>query len=54
MESEGTKKLIALAGPLIDVLNNGRVLFLDEIDARFHPYNHRFSFKAIQFAENQS
>ena len=37
MESEGTRKLIALAGPLFDVLTNGLVLFLDEIDSRLHP-----------------
>ncbi len=37
MESEGTQKLIALTGPLMDVLANGWVLFLDEIDSRLHP-----------------
>lgn len=37
MESEGTQKLIALTGPLLDVLTNGLVLFLDEIDSRLHP-----------------
>jgi len=36
-ESEGTQKLIALAGPIVDTLENGRVLFVDEIDARLHP-----------------
>jgi uncharacterized protein len=36
-ESEGTQKLIALAGPLLDVLKNASVLFLDELDARLHP-----------------
>jgi AAA15 family ATPase/GTPase len=36
-ESEGTKKVFALAGPLIDTLRHGRVLFVDEIDARLHP-----------------
>ena len=37
MESRGTTKLIALLGPLLDVLVNGKVLFLDEIDSRLHP-----------------
>jgi uncharacterized protein len=37
MESEGTQKIIGLAGPLFDVLSNGYVLLLDEIDARLHP-----------------
>jgi hypothetical protein len=36
-ESEGTRKLIYLAGPLIDTLKHGKVLFIDEFDARLHP-----------------
>jgi uncharacterized protein len=36
-ESEGTKKLFALSGPLLDALENGRVLIIDELDARLHP-----------------
>jgi hypothetical protein len=36
-ESEGTQKFIALAAPLLDVLDAGRTLFFDELDARLHP-----------------
>lgn len=36
-ESEGTKKALALAGPLIDTLTRGRILVVDEFDARMHP-----------------
>ncbi|BBD67979.1 hypothetical protein NIES4072_47090 [Nostoc commune NIES-4072] len=36
-ESEGTQKVFALAGPLVDTLKNGRVLIIDEFDARIHP-----------------
>ncbi|MEH2463336.1 AAA family ATPase [Nostoc sp.] len=36
-ESEGTKKVFALAGPLVDTLKNGKVLIIDEFDARIHP-----------------
>lgn len=36
-ESQGTKKIFSLAGPLLDTLDNGRVLFIDELDARLHP-----------------
>ncbi len=36
-ESEGTQKLFALAGLLIDTLKNGSVLIFDELDARLHP-----------------
>lgn len=36
-ESEGTKKLFAFAGPILDTLRNGTVLLIDEFDANFHP-----------------
>lgn len=36
-ESEGTQKLVALAGPLVKTLENSYVLFIDEFDARLHP-----------------
>jgi len=36
-ESEGTKKLIFLLGPIYDVLKNGQILIIDELDSRFHP-----------------
>jgi hypothetical protein len=36
-ESEGTQKLFALAGTLIDTLESGRILVIDELDARLHP-----------------
>lgn len=36
-ESEGTNKLFALAGILLDTLRTGKILFIDELDARLHP-----------------
>jgi hypothetical protein len=36
-ESEGTKKLFAMAGPLVGALKDGKVLVIDELDARLHP-----------------
>lgn len=36
-ESEGTKKLFYLSGPMIDILNKGQVLIIDEMEARMHP-----------------
>lgn len=36
-ESKGTRKVFALAGPLIDTLNNGKILIVDEFDASLHP-----------------
>jgi AAA15 family ATPase/GTPase len=36
-ESDGTQKLFALAGPLLNALNEGEVLLIDELDSRLHP-----------------
>lgn len=36
-ESDGTQKAFSFSGPLFDVLEKGLVLFVDELDARFHP-----------------
>jgi len=36
-ESEGTQKLFFLTGPLINTLTTGRVLVIDEMEARMHP-----------------
>ncbi|MEL7409471.1 MAG: ATP-binding protein [Cyanobacteria bacterium J06558_2] len=36
-ESEGTKKIFAFAGPILHTLQQGRVLLIDELDARLHP-----------------
>ena len=36
-ESDGTKKLFSFAGPWIDSLANGRVLFIDELHDNLHP-----------------
>lgn len=36
-ESEGTQQMFALAAPIIDTLELGKVLFIDEIDASLHP-----------------
>ena len=41
-ESDGTKKLFAFAGPWMDVLKNGYVLFIDELHDNLHP-------KLVQF-----
>ena len=35
-ESEGTQKLFFLSGPVIDTLRHGKVLVIDEIEARLH------------------
>ncbi len=36
-ESAGTNKIFSLSGPLLEALNNGRTLFIDELDSKMHP-----------------
>ena len=37
MESEGTKKVIELSGPIFDTLISGKTLIVDELDSKLHP-----------------
>ena len=50
-ESAGTQKLFALAGPWLDVLENGFVLFVDEMDTSLHPIMIRFLLNLIHNSE---
>jgi len=36
-ESGGTQKFLNMAGPLLDTLETGSILVIDELDARLHP-----------------
>jgi AAA15 family ATPase/GTPase len=36
-ESEGTKKLIHILGPIYDTVRGGRILLIDEFDTKLHP-----------------
>jgi len=37
-ESQGVKTMFALGGKMLETLENGGVLFVDEIETSFHPY----------------
>lgn len=50
-ESEGTQKLVAMSGPLIDTLENSYVLLIDEFDARLHPIISKNIIKLFNCAE---
>lgn len=50
-ESEGTQKMIALSGPLINVLEEGHTLLVDELDARLHPLLSQAIIKLFNSAE---
>lgn len=36
-ESGGTQKYLSMAGPILDTIENGKILVIDELDARLHP-----------------
>ena len=50
-ESEGTKRLFALAGPWLDVLTKGYVLIVDELNNSMHPLMVRFLINLINNLE---
>jgi len=47
-ESHGTQRFFAYAGPILDVLRDGKVLIVDELDASLHPKMVRFLIGIIQ------
>ena len=53
-ESEGTVKYFQLAYPIIDALDNGKRLVIDEIDSKMHPKLTSKNHRVVQFEGNQS
>src|SRR5690606_6281674 len=53
-ESEGTKKLVAMSAPLIDVMENSYILVIDEFDARLHPIITQSILKLFNSAANEN
>jgi len=53
LESEGTRKLLYLLGPLYDVINNEEILLIDEFDNKFHSLLSKFIL-ALYHKENKS
>lgn len=49
-ESEGTGKLLGLSGLILDAINQGRTIVIDEFDARFHP---NLTLKIVQLFHNK-
>lgn len=37
-ESEGTKKLYSIIGPILDTINKGSIIFIDELDSKLHHF----------------
>lgn len=44
-ESDGTRRLFSFAGPWLDALENGKVLFVDELNSNLHPLLVRYLIK---------
>jgi len=53
-ESDGTQKLFAYAAPWLDVLHNGRVLIVDELDNSFHPHLVRYLLRLIHSSKSNT
>jgi uncharacterized protein len=47
-ESQGTQKLFALAGPILDIIDKGHTLVIDELDRSLHPLLVRQIVKTFQ------
>jgi uncharacterized protein len=50
-ESAGTEKFLGLAIPWLDILENGRIAFVDELEARLHPHMTRWLVKLFNSPE---
>lgn len=50
-ESDGTKKFFGLAGPILDSLNNGYILAIDELDSKLHPLLVQFIIKLFNSSD---
>lgn len=50
-ESQGTQKLFALAGPILDIIEKGALLVIDELDRSLHPLLVRLLVKTFQDPE---
>lgn len=48
-ESEGTAKLFGIGSLILDALSEGRIIIIDEFDARFHP---NLTLKIVQLFNN--
>lgn len=51
-ESSGTNSFLAFIGPIVDSLVEGKVLFIDEMDALFHPLMTDFVVELINGTNN--
>lgn len=48
-ESDGTKNLFSLLGPIFDTISKGKILVIDEFEAGLHPLITRFIIKLLHY-----
>ena len=53
-ESSGTNEFLKIAGPIIDALEYGKVLFIDEVDAQLHPLMTRYILELFNSQQNNN
>lgn len=53
-ESEGTRKFLALSGPILDVLATNKILVIDEFETRLHPLLARALVKMFHLSDEHS
>lgn len=51
-ESDGTQQFLGLAGHVIDAIENGKTLFIDELGVQFHPLMSRYFIDLFNSGEN--
>ncbi|MCC4771289.1 AAA family ATPase [Methanosarcina sp. DH2] len=53
-ESEGTQKALAILGPLFDIMENGKVAFIDELGCSLHPEITRLLIRLFHSDKNKN
>lgn len=53
-ESEGTRKALFILGPLLNIMDENKVLFIDELDSSLHPEITRMIVKLFNSKNNKS
>jgi AAA15 family ATPase/GTPase len=53
-ESEGTNKTLIMLGPLFDIMENGKVAFIDELETSLHPNITRLIIRLFHSNKNKN
>lgn len=53
-ESAGTQKALSMLGPVFDILDNGKVAFIDELESSLHPSITQFIVKLFHSKHNRT